>query len=86
MHPIKRLSPDQLEYLSNVDFEDHFAFGIILNKPPYERGIAVARYIRDTEDPTLAEWAVIVCDDYQSRSIGSALLYALGVVSELVMF
>nr|QGJ83538.1 hypothetical protein [Opalina sp. OP10] len=81
MHPIKRLSPDQLEYLSNVDFVDHFAFGIICNKPPYERGVAVARYIRDSEEPDLAEWAVIVTDDFQGKSIGSALLYALSVVA-----
>nr|QGJ83561.1 hypothetical protein [Opalinidae sp.] len=81
MHPIKRLSPDQLEYLSNIDYINHFAFGIIQNKMPRSRGVAVARYIRDSEEPDLAEWAVIVCDDYQNKSIGSALLYALSVVA-----
>lgn len=84
MHPIKRLSPEQLDYLSNIDYIDHFAFCVLLNdKDPCstENGIAVGRYIREFDDKELAEWAITVIDEYQTRGLGSALLYGLSLVA-----
>lgn len=47
----------------------------------FSLGVAVARYIRDYKDPTVAEWAVTVVDEYQGQQIGHILLYMLSQVS-----
>ena len=39
--------------------------------------LGIARYIRDTEDPEVAEIAVAVVDDWQGRGLGTALLTRL---------
>ncbi len=41
------------------------------------RGIGVARFVRNAEDPGLAEAAVTVTDDAQGRGLGTALLARL---------
>ena len=46
----------------------------------FSLGVAVARYIRDYKDPTVAEWAVTVVDEYQGQQIGHILLYMLSQV------
>ncbi|KAK8790978.1 hypothetical protein WA158_005609 [Blastocystis sp. Blastoise] len=80
MTPIRRLSEAQLNYLINVDLVDHFAIGFLKNEKDYP-GIAVARYIRDYADPTLAEWAITVIDEYQGMGIGAMLLYCLSKIA-----
>ena len=40
-------------------------------------GVGVARFIRSTTDPTAAEAAVAVVDNWQGRGLGTALLKAL---------
>lgn len=85
MHPIKRFSPEQLEYLSHLDYVNHFAFCVLSFDPSNPlsttNGIAVGRYIREYDDPELAEWAVTVIDEYQGHGIGSSLLYGLSLVA-----
>ena len=41
-------------------------------------GIGVARYVRDNHDPSLAEVAVVMADEWQGRRVGTALLGRLG--------
>jgi len=71
------LSDEDLEYLTNLDYRDHFAWAAFGIDSPGSPGLAVARYIRDTNHPTTAEAAVTVLDEYQHRGLGTLLLLML---------
>ena len=73
--PLRELSGRQLRYLTEVDHRTHEALvAIDLDSGD---GIGVARFIRWTNDPTAAEAAVAVVDDWQGRGVGTALAQAL---------
>ncbi|MGC9961733.1 MAG: GNAT family N-acetyltransferase [Acidimicrobiales bacterium] len=72
-----RLSDADLEYLTNLDYKDHFAWAAFALDEPDEPGIGIARYIRDPAQPDHAEVAVTVLDDYQRRGLGTLLLRML---------
>jgi RimJ/RimL family protein N-acetyltransferase len=71
------LEPDDLEYLTSIDYHSHFAFAAFLVDGPWPRGIGVARYVRDPAEPTAAEVAVTVTDAYQHRGLGTLLMRRL---------
>jgi GNAT superfamily N-acetyltransferase len=75
--PIDHLSETQLDYLTNIDYTDHYAWLAVLPDAPGSPGVGVARWVRDAGDPTAAEAAVAVLDAYHQRGIGSALLRLL---------
>jgi ribosomal protein S18 acetylase RimI-like enzyme len=77
LHPKSSLSKRELAYLTEIDYADHFAWGAELVDDPDRLGIGIARYIRDTADPTVAEAAITVVDDYQRMGLGRILLQAL---------
>jgi GNAT superfamily N-acetyltransferase len=64
------LSTCEKEYLVNVDNYNHLAIGAVDLDKSFDVGIAVIRYIRDETDPTTAEVALTVIDEYQNRGIG----------------
>jgi RimJ/RimL family protein N-acetyltransferase len=66
------LSAAELRYFTDVDHHDHEALGALDHAGG--RGIGVARYVRDADDPHAAEIAVTVVDDWQGRGLGTALL------------
>ena len=72
--PIRRLSEGQLRYLTEVDQVNHIAVGVRDEGNPGKAGVAVARCIRLNENPTVAEFAITVVDDYQNRGIGTLLV------------
>ncbi len=72
-----RLSDADLEYLTDLDYHDHFAWAAFAIDEPGQPGIGVARYIRDPAHPSQAEAAVTVLDDYQHRGLGTLLLQML---------
>lgn len=77
----EELGADELEFLTNIDYENHFAFAAILVSDPMPKGIGVGRYLRDRDDPTVAEIAVTVMDEHQRRGVGTLLTRALGEVA-----
>jgi len=72
-----RLSDADLEYLTNLDYHDHFAWAAFAIDEPGQPGIGVARYIRDPTRPDQAEVAVTVLDNDQHRGLGTLLLRML---------
>ena len=72
---IDHLTAHQLQYLTTVDHADHEA--LVAVEAQSGAGIGVARYLRDANDPHLAELAVVVTDAWQGRGVGTALLERL---------
>jgi GNAT superfamily N-acetyltransferase len=68
-----------LRYLTEVDGKDHVAVVAILPSPDLktERGVGIARFVRATDDPEVAEAAVTVVDDMQRKGLGRVLLATL---------
>jgi RimJ/RimL family protein N-acetyltransferase len=73
--PIDRLTDAQLTYLTEVDHHDHEA--LVAVERDTDRGIGVARFVRSEEDPSVAEVAVAVADDWHNQGVGSTLLHRL---------
>jgi GNAT superfamily N-acetyltransferase len=76
LSPKPRLTASELRYLTEVDFRDHYALVAVLAGSP-DVLAGVGRWVRDVEDPTAAEVAVIVTDDLQGRGVGTRLGQAL---------
>jgi RimJ/RimL family protein N-acetyltransferase len=73
--PKKQLSSAELSYLTDLDHHDHEALGALDRSDG--RGIGIARYIRQADDPQAADIAVTIIDDWQGRGLGSELLARL---------
>jgi RimJ/RimL family protein N-acetyltransferase len=70
--PKPTLTQSELRYLTAVDGHRHEALGAI--DPATGRGVAVGRFIRDERDPSRAEVAITVADEWQHRGLGKLLL------------
>jgi GNAT superfamily N-acetyltransferase len=81
MSPIEELGEEQLRFLTEVDYLDHFAWIALSLDESGTPAMGVARYVRGPEDPAVAEAAVTVVDDYQGRGLGTLLLELLGAVA-----
>jgi GNAT superfamily N-acetyltransferase len=83
------LSEDELRYLSEVDHEDHFAIGAVLDRDddPAEGtaatpvGLGVARFIRLPDRPDTAEAAIAVADEAQHKCLGKLLFLRLAAAA-----
>lgn len=69
--------PSVLERLTDVDGEDHIAWGMINLDSPDNEAIAAARVIRDEDSSLRGEFSVAVLDAYQKRGVAQTLLAAL---------
>lgn len=75
--PVSHLTDAELAYLTELDYDNHFAWGALALDEPDQPGIGVARYVRSGEDPEAAEAAVVVADEWQAKGIGGLLLRVL---------
>jgi RimJ/RimL family protein N-acetyltransferase len=73
--PKTMLSAAELRYFTEVDHHDHEAIGALSGADG--RGVGIARYVRDADDPQAAEIAVTIVDEWQGRGLGTELLSRL---------
>src|ERR671919_530839 len=69
LSPKRSFSRAELRYLTEVDGRDHVALVAEYPGEPVRRLIAVARFVRLADDPTAAEAAIVVADDWQRRGV-----------------
>jgi len=74
---LDHLSPQHLDYLTVVDHVDHEAVVAVDLERPESPGIGVARYVREPDEPEVAEAAITVADEYHGQGAGTLLLGAL---------
>ena len=75
-----RLSAQELEYLTQLDFVNHVGLVATFYHDGSEQFIGVARYIR-SDDPRHAEVAFAVSDAHQGRGVATLLLNHLGGIA-----
>jgi CRP-like cAMP-binding protein len=73
-------SPALMDYLAEVDYVDHFVW---VMTDADGNPVADARFVRDDNDPSVAEIAFTVADAYQGRGIGSFLIGALSLAARV---
>lgn len=71
----EEMALEQARYFTHVDQVNHVALCAVA--PDESRGYGIARFIRDLNDPSTAEFAIAVVDDMQGRGLGTLLLAAL---------
>ena len=75
LRPVTSLSERELKYLTEIDYTSHFAW--VAADLEGESGLGVARYVRDSKDPVVAEPAIVIVDDYQGKGLGTILVRLL---------
>ncbi len=91
--PKPRFSDSELTYLTEVDAIDHLAVVALRrrsragDRPVGDettdwQGIGAARFIRHQDDPTIAEFAVLVHDQCQNAGLGRELLHHLAQAAQ----
>jgi acetyltransferase len=68
-----KLSPNEKNYLLNIDNYNHLAIGAVDVDKDQDVGVGMVRYIRDRFEPWKAEVALTVIDEYQNKGIGTYL-------------
>src|SRR5215213_5132487 len=71
------LSAELLQYLTEVDQQNHVAWIAVNASVPGEPGLGIARFIRLPDEPNTAEIALTVIDEFQGLGLGAALLNIL---------
>lgn len=74
--PKPHLSSAETRYLVHIDGHDHVALVATSADDP-TRILAVARFVRLDEDPSRAEFAIVVGDPYQREGLATAMMERL---------
>ena len=83
--PKTTLTDAELDYLCNIDQEDHFALGAVVESGDGKGGVVgagIARFIRLPHEPKAAEAAIAVADAMQGRGLGKLLFMRLCAAAE----
>lgn len=73
--PKTRLTAREVEYLTDIDGDQHLAIGAMSLEN--HLGVGVARFIRLSDRPRVADVAVTVIDEFQGNGLGTLLLWRL---------
>lgn len=69
------LTERELRYLTEVDGVNHFALiALHARVVSRDRGIGTARFVRLSDDPTVAEPALTIIDDFHGQGLGGFML------------
>lgn len=79
---LSRLDERMLDELTDVDQVNHVAWAARDPNAPGSPGLALGRFVRDVEDPAVAEVAFTVVDAYQRRGLGTLLMAVLYLRAE----
>jgi GNAT superfamily N-acetyltransferase len=74
-----QLTDERLHALTDADHRDHAVWLALDLDAPGTPVVALARFVRSTTEPEVADVAFIVADAYQGRGLGRLLLDALRV-------
>lgn len=79
MTSMETLPEHYLNYLTNIDYRDHFAVAAAIEDPVrFElQGLGIARFIVLEDRPEEAELAITVADEAQGRGLGVILMDVL---------
>jgi RimJ/RimL family protein N-acetyltransferase len=78
--PLERIG-QEAKQLSDLDPANQAALVATVEEEGEGRIVAVARLARSEEDPTQAESAIVVRDDYQNQGLGTHMLKLLAEVA-----
>ena len=73
MSPMRNLPPELIRRFTNIDYAGHLALVAEVFDDGRETVVAEARYVRGP-DPSAAEFAVSVADEWQGQGLASRLL------------
>lgn len=73
----REMTDEQARYFTEVDQVNHVAICAVEPTDAEQRGYGIARFVRDNDVPTIAEFAVAVIDPMQRRGLGTILMAAL---------
>ncbi len=71
--PTTALTPEQLQYFTEIDQQNHVAWIALDATSPEHPGLGIGRFIRCPEAPEIAEAAFTVIDPWQGRGVGTYL-------------
>lgn len=74
---VTELSQPLLRYLTAADHVDHVALLAEAGAGEHARQVAEARWMRRSEEPQRADFAIAVADDYQGVGLGARLMDTL---------
>jgi RimJ/RimL family protein N-acetyltransferase len=77
LSPIKRLSDALVKHFTTPDGVDHLAYVLVVSdrsRPCGERGLGVARALRDPNQDDLAEFACTIAEGEQGKGLGTVLM------------
>lgn len=78
--PRFRLSDRELDALTQLDGNDRFALGAMVEGADgAPEGVGVARFVRDADHRDSAEVAILVVDAFQGQGVGRSLLARLAL-------
>lgn len=71
------LTPNELEFFTNVDLRHHVALVAEMDLDQRRRAVGVGRFVEKDDAPGHAEMAITIADDMQGLGIGKVILRQL---------